>query len=215
MILHGYFRSSSAHRCRIAFNLKGLAPEVRSVHLRRDGGQQRTAAYRALNPQALVPALEAPGMVLTQSLAIAEWLDETFPEPALLPDDKDLRARVRAFAQVIACDTHPLQNLRVLDYLRNTLGHSQAELDDWCRRWVGDGLAACEELLAREENRGAFCFGDTPGFADLCLIPQLFSAERFGVDTAAMPRLRAIGQACSELPAFIDAHPARQPDSEV
>jgi len=212
---HGYFRSSAAYRCRIAFNLKGIAYDFHSVHLRRGGGEQKLPAYRALNPQALVPALEADGLVLSQSLAIIEWLDETHPEPPLLPRHPDLRAKVRAFAQVIACDIHPLQNLRVLEYLKNELGHDQAAADVWCRHWIGDGLAACEALLGSLDHGGSFCFGDTPGFADLCLVPQFFNARRFHVDLSALPRLRAIDDACAALPAFAEAHPARQPDAEA
>lgn len=211
---HGYFRSSAAYRCRIAFNLKGIETELTSVHLRRGGGEQKSEQYRALNPQGLVPALEIDGLVLTQSLAIIEWLDETYPQPPLLPANKDERALVRAFSQAIACDIHPLQNLRVLDYLRSNLGHDQAQLDDWCRTWIGDGLAACERLVERAGNTGPFAFGDQPGLADICLIPQMFSADRFGVDLGAMPRLRAIRDICNVLPAFADAHPARQPDAE-
>ncbi len=215
MIFHGYFRSSSAYRCRIAFNLKGLSPEFVPVHLRRNGGEQKQEAYKALNPQGLVPALEGDGSVLTQSLAIIEWLDETYPTPALLPADSIQRAKVRAFALAIACDIHPLQNLRVLDYLKNDLGHDQSVLDNWCRRWIGDGLAACEALLEREAGHGDFCFGDAPGLADICLVPQMFSATRFGVDLSKLPRLQAIQAACEALPAFADAHPVRQPDSEA
>jgi maleylacetoacetate isomerase len=214
MRFHGYFRSSAAYRCRIAMNLKGIEAEFAPVHLRRGGGEQKQPTYRALNPQGLVPALEADGLVLTQSLAIIEWLDETYPEPPLLPADKDLRARVRAFAQAIACDIHPLQNLRVLAYLKVELGHDQEAADAWCRRWVGDGLAACERLLERQPQR-RFAFGDAPTLADICLVPQLFSADRFGVDLTAMPRLRAVREASEALPAFTDAHPARQPDSEA
>ena len=214
MKFHGYFRSSAAYRCRIAFNLKGIKPDFVSVHLRRDGGEQKKQAYLTLNPQALVPSLEVDGTVLTQSLAIIEWLDETVPEPALMPADPIQRAKVRAFVLAIACDIHPLQNLRVLDYLKNDLGQEQSELDKWCRRWIGDGLAACEALLKSEARQGDFCFGERPGFADICLMPQMFSADRFGVDTSGMPRLRAIQTACAAVPAFADAHPAKQPDSE-
>lgn len=170
-------------------------------------------AYRQLNPQALVPALEYQGVVLTQSLAIIEWLDEVYPEPAFLPTDPLSRAHARAFAQIIACDIHPLQNLRVLDYLKADLGQPQTVLDAWCRRWISEGLAACEALLARAPD-STFAFGETPGLADICLAPQMFSADRFGVDLSAMPRLRAVRQACEALPAFANAHPARQPDSE-
>lgn len=214
MIFHGYFRSSSAYRCRIAFNLKGIVPDVVPVHLRKNGGQQKTPAYRALNPQALVPTLSDGDFRLTQSLAIIEWLDETQPGPRLLPEDANLRAEVRAFAQVIACDIHPLQNLRVLDDLKAEFGADQAALDRWCGRWITDGLTACEALLARRAP-STFCFGDTPTLADTCLVPQMFSAARFGVDTAALPRLSAIHAACEALPAFAAAHPRHQPDWEA
>lgn len=211
---YGYFRSSSAYRCRIAFNLKEIDYDFVSVHLRRNGGEQKTPAYRAKNPQALVPALETGDLTLTQSLAIIEWLDETFPEKArLIPEDKDLRAKVRAFSQAIACDIHPLQNLRVLDYLKSEFGADQAALDRWCGRWIGDGLAACEALLA-QQPASAFCFGDTPSLADICLIPQVFSAHRFGVDISAMPRISKIAEAADALPAFANAHPRNQPDAE-
>jgi maleylacetoacetate isomerase len=209
---YGYFRSSAAYRVRIALNLKRLACEFVPVHLRR--GDQRTEGFRAVNPQGLVPALEADGLVLTQSLAIVEWLDETYPEPPLLPADKDARAKVRGFAQLIACDIHPLQNLRVLRYLKSEYGQEQEGLDAWCRHWVGEGLAAGERLLAREGGAGPFAFGAAPGLADICLVPQMFSADRFGLDLGPMPRLRAVREACEALPAFADAHPARQPDSE-
>lgn len=214
MIFHGYFRSSSAYRCRIAFGLKGISPEFVSVHLRKDGGQQKTPAYRALNPQALVPTLSDGDFHLTQSLAIIEWLDETQAGPRLLPGDANLRASVRAFAQVIACDIHPLQNLRVLDYLKTEFAADQTALDRWCARWITEGLTACEALLARHPAT-PFCFGDTPTLADICLVPQMFSATRFGVDLSAMPRLRAIAGTCDELPAFAAAHPGQQPDAET
>ena len=212
MTFHGYFRSSAAYRCRIAFNLKGIAPPLVPVHLRR--GEQRAEAYLALNPQGLVPALETDEGPLTQSLAIIEWLDETHPTPPLLPAGAAARARARAFALAICCDIHPLQNLRVLAYLKSTFGADQAALDAWCRRWIGDGLAACEALLAREPAT-PFAFGNAPGLAEICLIPQMFSADRFGVDVSALPRLRALRAACEALPAFADAHPARQPDAEA
>lgn len=215
MIFHGYFRSSSAYRCRIAFNLKGIQPDFRSVHLRRNGGEQKQPAFLALNPQALVPALElADGAVLTQSLAIIEWLDETHPAAPLLPADPLVRARARAFALAIACDIHPLQNLRVLETLKAEFGADQARCDAWCQRWIGAGLAACEALLAREPAQ-PFAFGETPGLAEICLIPQMFSADRFGLDTSSLPRLTALRAACEALPAFRDAHPARQPDSDA
>jgi len=211
---HGYFRSSSAYRCRIAFNLKGIETEFHSVHLRRNGGEQKTPEYRALNPQALVPALVDGDFRLTQSLAIIEWLDETQPGPKLVPEDPNLRAQVRAFAQVIACDVHPLQNLRVLDYLKAEFGADQAALDAWCARWISDGLAACEALLSSRPE-STFCFGETPTLADICLVPQVFSAHRFGVDISALPRVGAIAAACDALPAFAAAHPKNQPDWEA
>ena len=212
MRFHGYFRSSSSYRCRIAFNLKGIEYDFVSVHLVKGGGQQKTAEYRALNPQALVPALEVDGQVLTQSPAILEWLDETYPEPRLLPPDPMERAAVRAFCNVIACEIHPLQNLRTLQYLEANYGQGLEGKEAWCQRWIGDGLAACEALLAKQSGR--FCFGDTPGLADICLVPQVFSAGRFGVDLSAMPRVRAVYDACQQLAAFADAAPGRQPDAE-
>lgn len=210
MRFHGYFRSSAAYRCRIAFNLKGVAPDFVATPLRE--GAQKTAAFGALNPQHLVPALEVDGEVLTQSMAIIEWLDETNPTPALLPSDAMERAQVRAFALAIACEIHPLQNLRVLDYLRADLKLDTQSVDAWLHRWLGDGLAACEALLARRAAT-RFCFGDAPGLADIFLVPQMFSADRFGVDTSSMPRLRAVRAACEALPAFADAAPGRQPDA--
>ncbi|MGF3021861.1 maleylacetoacetate isomerase [Methylobacterium aquaticum] len=207
----GYFRSSSAHRCRIAFNLKGIAPETVFVHLRKEGGQQKLPAYRAVNPQGLVPALDTGAGVLTQSLAIIEWVDETQPGPALLPEGPMSRARVRAFAQIIACDVHPLQNLRVLDQLRTQFGADQTTLDAWCRRWIEDGLTACEALA---DEDAPYAFGATPTLADICLIPQMFSAQRFGVDLAPFPTLRRIFDHCMAQDAFARAAPAAQPDAE-
>lgn len=212
MIVHGFFRSSAAYRLRIALNLKGLSPEFRPVHLRR--GDQRADAYVALNPQGLVPALETDdGSVLTQSLAIIEWLEETQPGPPLLPADPLGRAHARAFALVIACDVHPLQNLRVLRFLKKEFGQDQAGLDAWCRHWIAPGLAACEALLARAPAAD-FAFGDTPGLAEIVLVPQMYSADNFGLDLAPYPRLRALRDRCADLPAFAAAHPSRQPDAE-
>lgn len=211
--IHGYFRSSSSYRVRIAFNLKGVQAAFQPVHLLKDGGQQHGPAYRALNPQGLVPTVEADGVTLTQSPAILEWIDETFPDPPLLPADTDERAAVRAFCAVIGCDIHPLQNLRVLKYLKNDLGHDQAAAEAWCQRWIGDGLRAAEALLANRPET-EFAFGDAPGMAEVYLAPQMFSAERFNVDLSVCPRLQAIQDACSQRPAFADAHPSRQPDAE-
>lgn len=210
MLFHGYWRSSAAYRCRIAFNLKGVAADFAAVHL--PSGAQKSERFRALNPQGLTPVLEVGGEAFTQSLAIIEWLDETHPEPPLLPPDAAGRAHARAFAQAIACEIHPLQNLRVLAYLRQELRLDEAAVSAWLARWLGEGLAACEALLAKRPA-SRFCFGDAPGLADICLVPQMFSADRFGVDTAALPRLRAVRAACEALPAFADAAPARQPDA--
>ena len=213
MKFYGYFRSSSSYRCRIAFNLKGLDYDFESVHLKQ--GAQKGPEFTAINPQRLLPALITDdGAELTQSLAILEWLDETHPEPALLPTDPVERARVRAFAQVIACEIHPLQNLRVLKYLADTFGADAAATTAWLTRWLTEGLDACEALLARRDRDSAFCYGDTPGLADVCLVPQIFSAQRFGVDISHLTRIAAIHARCEALPAFADAHPARQPDYE-
>ena len=211
--LYGYFRSSAAYRCRIAFNLKGVEPSHRFVHLRR--GDQRSEAFLATNPQGLVPMVVAEGEALTQSLAIIEWLDETHPEPPFLPDDPLKRARVRAFALSIACDIHPLQNLRVLKYLKSALGQEQDAIDAWCRHWVGGGLEACERTLASGAAGGPYCFGERPSLADIVLAPQLFSARRFGVDLGALPRLSALERTYDAAPAFAAAHPSRQPDFEA
>jgi len=211
LTLHSYFRSSAAYRCRIALNLKGLAHETSFVHLIKDGGQQRATAYRALNPQALVPTLEHDGRVVTQSLAIIEYLDEIQPEPLLLPGDAESRAKVRAFALAIACDIHPLNNLRVLEYLKGPLQQGQAAVDAWYRHWVETGLAACHALLPAAHGR--FCFGDRPTLADACLVPQLYNARRFNCDLSAVPRLLVIDEACRALPAFANAAPEVQPDA--
>ncbi len=209
--LHSFFRSSAAYRCRIALHLKGLAHETAFVHLVKDGGQHNAPAYRALNPQALVPTLEHDGRVITQSLAIIEYLDEIHPEPPLLPGDAEQRARIRALALAIACDVHPINNLRVLNYLKGPLQQGQAAVDAWYRHWVETGLAACEALLPA--GSGHFCFGDQPTLADICLVPQMYNARRFACDLAAMPRLRAIDEACRGLPAFVKAAPEAQRDA--
>lgn len=210
----GYFRSSSAYRCRIASNLKGLEYDFESVHLKH--GAQKAPAYAAVNPQQLVPALITDeGEQLAQSLAIIEWLDETYPQPALLPQDAVLRAKVRAFSQVIACEIHPLQNLRVLQYLRNDLSLDEDAVNAWLARWLGDGLQACEDILAKQGGNTAFCFGDQPGLADICLVPQIFSAQRFNVDISDMHRINEVYEHCQSISAFSDAHPKNQPDFEV
>lgn len=210
MKLHGYYRSTAAWRVRIALNLKGLAPEHEAHHLRFGG--QRAPAYLRINPQGLVPALETDdGAVLTQSLAICEWLDETHPNPALLPGGALERASIRAFGLVIASDVHPIQNLKVLNRLR-TMQVPDTEVTQWARWAITDGLTACETLLAGSE--GPFCFGTGPTLADLCLVPQLYNARRFGVDLDGFRRLLAAEAACRLLPAFAEAAQERQPDAE-
>jgi maleylpyruvate isomerase len=210
MRLHGYFRSSASYRVRIALNLKGLRVEHLSHHLRK--GEQREPSYLAINPQGLVPTLQDDtGAVITQSLAIIEWLDETHPEPPLLPKDPLRRAKVRAFADVLACDTHPVQNLKVLARLRE-LGLKDDQVTAWAGWANREGLSACEKLIASEP--GPFCFGAAPGLADLCLVPQLANARRFGVDVNAFPRLLTAEAAAKALPAFADAAPDKQPDAE-
>jgi maleylpyruvate isomerase len=209
-VLHGYFRSAASWRVRIALGLKGVAVRPVFHHLRR--GEQRDPAYLALNPQGLVPALELDdGTVLTQSLAIIEWLDDAYPEPKLLPAGPVRRARVRAFALVLAADTHPLQNLGVLARLRG-MGRPEAEVQAWAADANAAGLAACEALL--EGVPGPFCFGAAPTLADICLVPQLGNARRFDVDVTRFPRLLAAEAACLALSAFADAMPDRQPDAE-
>jgi maleylpyruvate isomerase len=210
MKLHGYFRSSAAYRVRIALNLKGLQPAHLPHHLRQ--GEQCAPAYLAINPQGLVPTLEDDsGTVLTQSLAIIEWLDEVHPSPPLLPKDPLRRAKARAFALAIACDVHPVQNLKVLARLRQ-LGVAEEKVTEWAAWANRDGLAACETLIAHEP--GPFCFGDKPTIADLCLVPQLANARRFGVDVSAYPRLLKAEAAAKEMKAFADAAPDKQPDAE-
>lgn len=210
MKLHGYFRSSAAFRVRIALNLKGIGVEHRSHHLRK--GEQRAADYLALNSQGLVPTLEFDsGGALTQSLAIIEWLDETYPQPPLLPSDPLARARVRAFALAISCDIHPVQNLKVLNRLRD-LGVEEAAIAEWAA-WVNkEGLEACEMMLT--DRQGPFCFGAAPSLADVCLVPQLGNARRFKVDVDRFPRLLLAERAAMALPAFADAVPDRQHDKE-
>jgi maleylpyruvate isomerase len=209
MILHGYFRSTAAWRVRIALNLKGLGATQVSHHLRR--GEQRAPAFLALNPQGLLPVLETEsGAVLTQSLAILEWLEETVPAPALLPADPVARAQVRAFALAIACDIHPVQNLKVLQRLR-ALGLDEAQVTAWARHTIEEGLDACEALLRGQS--GPFCFGAQPTLADVCLVPQLSNARRFGAELR-WPRLLAAEAAALSLPAFQAAAAERQPDAE-
>ena len=215
MKLYSYFRSSAAYRVRIGLTLKGLSPEYAPIHLLRGGGEQHGAAYRAKNPQGLVPAIELDdGTVLTQSLAILEWLEETRPEPPLLPRSPIERARVRSLALLVACDVHPLNNSRVLTYVTATLGASEEQRLGWIRHWIGIGLRAFEERLAGEKETGAFCHGDMPTLADVCLVPQLYNARRFGADLGDLPTITRIESACLSLPAFDRARPENQPDAE-
>lgn len=210
MILHGYFRSGTSYRTRIALNLKGLSYETRGIDLRT--GAQTSAAYRALNPQGLVPALETAEGVLIQSPAILEWLEERYTRPPLLPGGAMDRATVRAMAAVIGCDIHPLNNLRVLTALRSQFGADQATVDAWAGRWITPGFETLETLVGRY-GRG-WSFGDTPGLVDCYLIPQIYSARRFNVPLEAFPCLLAVETAAADHPAFIAAHPDRQPDAD-
>ena len=212
MKLHGYFRSSAAFRLRIALNLKGLEYEQAFVHLRR--GDQSRPEFLGVNPQGLVPALEIDGHTLIQSLPIIEYLDECHPQPPLLPSDAAGRARVRALAAIVACDIHPLNNLRVLRYLARPLGHDQAAIGDWYNHWIDSGFRALERLLAEDPRTGAFCHGDAPGLADIALVPQVVNAERYRLDVAPYPTIMRIFATCMTLDAFAAAHPARQPDRE-
>lgn len=210
MRLHGYFRSSASWRVRIAFNLKGIAIEHVFHHLRR--GEQRAPSYLKLNPQGLVPVLETDdNVVLSRSLAICEWLDETYPEPPLLPGGPLDRAHIRGVAFAIACDIHPIQNLKVLDRLR-AMPLPEIEITSWAQWVINDGLTACEALIS--PLPGPFCFGPAPTLADVCLVPQLFNARRFGCDLHRFPRLLAAETACNALPAFIQAAPDKQGDAE-
>ncbi|WP_069336629.1 maleylacetoacetate isomerase [Sphingobium yanoikuyae] len=208
MLLHGYFRSTASYRVRIALNLKGVSYEDAFHHLRR--GEQNAPEYLKLNPQGLLPTLEIGDAVLTQSLAICEYLEDKYPEPAILPADLMERAHVRAFAQVIACDIHPVQNLKILARLR-ALGIAEDDVNAWARTAIEEGLAACDALIAGTDT--PFCFGQAPSLADICLVPQLVNARRFGVDLK-WERLLAIEARCLALESFAKASPDRQPDAE-
>jgi len=211
MVLYDYFRSSAAYRVRIALNLKGLAATHRSIHLRK--GEQRAAVYLEVNPQGLVPTLVVDGTSLTQSLAIIEYLEEKHPSPALLPKDAADRAWVRAIALVIACDIHPLNNLRVLKYLDRELQVDEPKRDEWYRHWLRQGFEAIESQLAARAT-GAFCFGASPTLADICLVPQVANAARVKLPMEPYPRIRAVNATCLALPAFDRARPEVHPDAE-
>ncbi len=210
--LHSYWRSSAAYRVRIGLNLKGLRYDIVPVHLVRDGGEQHRPDFREINPQELVPVLEHGSRKIRQSMAILEYLDETWPEPALLPALGRDRARARSIAQLVACDVHPLNNLRVLQYFENEWGVPQAERDEWVRHWIVQGFAALEATLDDHPATGEFCEGDTPSLADCCVVPQVYNARRFGVDMQRFPTIERIERACLALPAFDAARPERQPD---
>ncbi|HEY1709313.1 MAG TPA: maleylacetoacetate isomerase [Rhizomicrobium sp.] len=212
--LYSYFRSSAAYRVRIALNLKGIKPDYAFVHLLKDGGQQHGAAYRAVNPQELVPSLEHDGRAIAQSLAIIEYLDEVQPEPPLLPREFAARARVRQIAYAIACDIHPVNNLRILQYLRDTHGLSEEERLRWQQHWIAVGFSAIETLLAESKETGRFCHGDTATLGDICLIPQMANAKRVNLDFAPYPTLMRIEKEALAHPAFAAAAPQVQPDAE-
>ena len=209
-VLHGYWRSGTSYRTRIALELKGLAYEYRAVDLR--AGEHKQDLYRALDPQGLVPTLEVDGHALIQSPAILEWLEERYPEPPLLPRDAFERATVRAMAAVVACDIHPLNNLRVLKSIKADLSADDAQQKAWTSRWITAGFEALEALIAH--HGGHWSFGDHPTLADCCLVPQIYSARRFDVDLSPYDRIRAIEARAAEHPAFQAAHPDRQPDAE-
>lgn len=211
MKVYTYFRSSAAYRLRIALNLKGLSGDMVSVHLQKDGGQHRKPEYRAVNPQMRVPALRLDsGEVLTQSLAIIEYLDEVDPQPPLLPRDPVERAKVRALALAIACDIHPLNNLASLRYLKNELGQEQSKIDAWYHHWILEGFEALETMV----RPGPYAFGGEVTLADVCLVPQIYNARRLKVPLDRFPKLVAIDAACAKLPAFEQARPENQPDAE-
>ena len=214
MKLYTFFRSSASYRVRIALNLKGLQYEQAPIHLRRGGGEQLSAAYKAINPQALVPALEDGGKILTQSLAIIEYLEERYPQPPLLPRDPADKALVRSMALVIACEIHPIQNLRVLQYVKREYNQSDEQVNRWAQHWINLGLAALEQMIVAQPRRGKFCFGDTPTLADICLVPQLGNARRYGCALSQYPAIMEIEKNCMALPAFTDAAPEKQPDAE-
>jgi|SRR5579864_5677659 maleylacetoacetate isomerase len=212
MKLYGYSRSSAAFRVRIALNLKKLDCENAFIHLRR--GDQSGPRYLGVNPQGLVPALDIDGETLIQSLPIIEYLDETHPEPPLLPRDAAGRARVRALAAIVACDIHPLNNLRVLRYLHRELGRSEGDIETWYNHWIAAGFAALEGLLATDRRTGRFCHGEQPTLADIALVPQAVNAERYRLDMTPYPTIARIFQTCMTLDAFAAAHPRQQPDYE-
>ncbi len=214
MKLYTFFRSSASYRVRIALNLKGVSYDQVPIHLRRGGGEQSSATYKAINPQALVPALEDGGRILTQSLAIIEYLDEKYPKPPLLPTDPADKALVRSMALIIACEVHPIQNLRVLTHVKKEYNQTDDQVNRWAQHWINLGLTALEQMIVAQPNRGKFCFGESPTLADICLVPQLGNARRYGCDLSAYPTILQIEANCAALPAFANAAPEKQPDAE-
>ncbi|MGH7793706.1 MAG: maleylacetoacetate isomerase [Candidatus Binatia bacterium] len=214
MKVYTFFRSSASYRVRIALNLKGLSYEQAPIHLRRGGGEQLGAAYKAINPQALVPALEDNGKILTQSLAIIEYLEEKHPDPALLPSDPADKALVRSMAMIIACEVHPIQNLRVITHVKKEYNQTDEQVNRWAQHWIDLGLSALEQTIAAQPKRGKFCYGNTPTLADICLVPQLGNARRYGCDLSKYPAILEIEENCLALPAFANAAPEKQPDAE-
>ncbi len=211
MKLYGYFRSSAAYRVRIVLNLKGIDAQHEYVHLVRDGGEHKKPGFLAVNPQGLLPALETDsGGILLQSLAILDYLEETHPEPPLLPSYPFDRAQVRALCQMVACEIHPLNNLRVMQYLKNELSHEQEVVDVWYRHWVTSGFQAIEQVIGDD----GYCTGGGVTLADACLLPQIYNARRFNTDLSAFPRILKVEETCGSLPAFEQAHPGNQPDTE-
>ena len=211
MNLHSFFRSGTSHRLRIALNLKGVAYNYVAVDLRRE--EHLSDAFRAVNPQGMVPALEIDGQIKTQSPAIIEWLEECYPAPAFLPTNADDRAHVRALAAIVGCDIHPVNNRRILEALRSEFGADEAAVNRWCSTWITAGFDAFEALLAADHRRGAFCFGDAPSMADIYLVPQVESARRFKVDMQRWPLISAVDAACANIDAFRLAAPTNQPDA--
>ncbi|HXT52992.1 MAG TPA: maleylacetoacetate isomerase [Candidatus Eisenbacteria bacterium] len=214
MKLYTFFRSSASFRVRIALNLKNLSYDQIPIHLRRGGGEQFRANYQNINAQALVPTLEDDGRYLIQSLAIVEYLEEKYPSPPLLPKAAADRAVVRSMALVIACEVHPIQNLRVLNYIKKEYQQNDEQVNRWAQHWIELGLAALEQMINAQTARGTFCFGDTPTLADICLVPQLGNARRFGCDLSRYPKILSVEKACIVIPAFADAAPDKQPDAE-
>lgn len=211
--LYSYWRSSAAYRVRIALNLKGLVYEVMPVHLLKDGGEQHAPPFAGLNPQEMVPVLLHGHRILRQSMAIIEYLDETWPAQPLMPAVARDRQRVRAIAQMIACEMHPLNNLRVQQFLEREFGATEAQRETWVRHWITEGFSALEKALADNPSTGTFCEGDVPSLADCCLVPQVYNAQRFAIDLKGYPNIRRINEACLQIEAFKAARPENQPDA--